>query len=171
MRTRVIVVITVLAAIAAAGFAEGNREQVERPYGPGYRWSDASRQSLELTGKVSLKEDFHPVLDVSGTKYALMVPGWRWLDVDVSEGQTVTVRGYSVEGAPCDGDEEAAVFVTSAVIDGKEYQAPDGPGFMMGRGGRVGMMGWYGDGRPNNGRYNGPARGGRPMGGPGGRWR
>ena len=84
----------------------------------------------------------HPELISGADEYELLVPRFHARDLDLEDGQTVTVEGYAVEGMPCcegeEGDhEEVHIWVTKAVIDGEEYDL-DGRGRM---GPRWGMMG------------------------------
>ena len=74
--------------------------------------------------------------------------------MDLEDGQTVTVEGYTVEGMPCfEDEEEVHIWVTKAIIDGKEYDMEAG-GF---RGGHMGSrrgMGMMGPGRRSCGDGN-----------------
>jgi hypothetical protein len=174
MNRRLFIIVALLAAVVLTGaFAEGSRERDERFYGPRGRTDrpEFAEEITELTGQVYLEADeFHPVLRSGSKEYELMAPRWQAIDADIEEGETVTVKGYLVEGAPCcdEDDEGAHLFVTTAVIDGKEYEVGRGSyaGPMMGR---RGMMPGK---RPG-------IRGGAWMGGtdsdqsdgPGARWR
>ncbi len=88
----------------------------------------------------------HPELKSGGKEYELLVPHYYAYELDLKDGQTVTVEGYTVEGMPCcedEAEEEVHIWVTKAVVDGKEYDL-EGEGFRgghMGPGMGMGMMG------------------------------
>jgi hypothetical protein len=82
-----------------------------------------------------------------------MVPRWAVDDLEVEEGQTVTVEGYVAENTPWGGD-GIYLRVTRAVIDGEEYELEDRPGGSMGMGDPRGGRGGRG-GRGMHGRDDG----------------
>ena len=157
MNAKKILVVLVLAGVAATGaFASGNREQPARPgVEPGWRGPELSEETVTVTGQLYFTNRIHPELDSGGTEYELLVPRFYAYDLDLKDGQTMTVEGYTVEGAPCYGfeDEEGNyLWVTKATIDGKEYDlaaagfrgGPMGPGWgSYGMGPRAGgRRGW-----------------------------
>jgi hypothetical protein len=161
MNARKIMLVLLIAGVAAAGaFASGDREEETETARPGWRrlprWEgpELSEQPITVTGQVYFEKRMHPELESGGEEYELLVPRFYVYELDLREGQTVTVQGYPVEEMPCCEDEEEAelhIWVTKAVIDGVEYELeddrPKGPGvdprwgLGPGRGHRGGMMG------------------------------
>jgi hypothetical protein len=166
--------LALLLALSAAVFANGKKEapqaragaQAEAVLPP---W--ASGEKLTLTGTLSLKDSWHPVLVSGGKEYELHVPRRMTLDIDVKDGDQVSVEGYVVENPPSRTPDDGAtdLFVTKATIGGKEYDLSQYRGAMMGRGMRGGPGGGPGGGRGWGGdRGRGPGRGMRGPGwGPG----
>lgn len=169
MKAKVLSVVLLVAAVSATtAFARGTKDDTTPgPWARGWRGPDVSEKKTEVTGKLSL-EDWHPVLKTDTEEYALMVPGRYRYDIDVKQGDTVKAEGYLVENAPwCRDENEKALLVTKAVVNGKEYQIDEGGWgpMAMGPGGR-GMGQWYG--RPYGGMMRGPGMMGRAWGpGPG----
>ncbi len=147
-------------ALAAASFANGQKEQgfPAAPGQPGF-----TGQKLVVTGSVQFQNLIHPTLKSGDKVYELMVPRYLVYQVDVKEGAQVTVEGYQVRDMPpwqLGNDNDIALFVTKATINGKDYDLSQfrgpmggygygrGPGMMGGWGrgyGRgYGMMGWGG---------------------------
>jgi hypothetical protein len=166
MNKRLVLIVAILAAIGLVGtFAEGSRETDERTYGPRGRMDrpEFAEEITEITGQIYLEADeHHPVLKAGGKDYELIVPRWQTVDAEIEDGETITVKGYLMEGAPCceEDDDEAHLFVTHAVIDGKEYELDRGPfegGPMMGRRGmmpgRRGGGAWMHGKAPNDQNY------------------
>lgn len=168
--------LALLLALSAAAFANGKKEapraqaagQAEAVVPP---W--ASGEKLTLTGTLSLEDGWQPVLASGGKEYELHIPRRMTLDIDVKDGDQVSVEGYVVKNAPsaAQGDADIDLFVTKATIGGKEYDLSQFRGAMRGRG----MRGGPGYGRdggqsgPRGGRDGGRGRGpGRGTGGPGG---
>jgi hypothetical protein len=160
MNAKRIIILLLIAGVAAAGvFASGNKEDDSQAARPDWRRMprgeapDFSEETITVTGQVFFENRMHPELKSGGEEYELLVPRFYAYDMDLKEGQTVTVEGYTVEGMPCcedEEEEEVHIMVTKAVIDGKEYDLETG-GFWGGRmGSRRGMMGPgrrpYGDG-------------------------
>jgi hypothetical protein len=174
---KIFVVLLVAAVSATAVFARGTSDNAPPAAGPGPRgWNGpdfSDQKKVELSGTLSLK-DWHPVLKTDKEEIVLMVPGIYRSDIEVKEGDAVKAEGYLIEDHPRWGDnDQKALFVTKAVINGKEYEIDErgwGP-MAMGPGGR-GMMGrsW---GRPYGG-MRGPGMMGQNWGpgyGPRGAWR
>ncbi len=153
-KTTALVLILALAS-AVAVFAEGQREDRFRPGGPGRAGApEISEDKVTVTGPVTFENRMHPVIESGGLEYELLVPRRSLWSVDVKEGQTVTVEGYTVTGMWCeagededDDDDEVHLMVTLAKIGGEEYDLESrrwGPG-RRGRGGpamgRHGSMG------------------------------
>jgi hypothetical protein len=147
--------------LASAAFAGGQKEPVPGAAAPAARPPFAAGEKLTLTGTLSLTGEWHPVLKSGGKEYELMVPRHLTWNLDVKDGEQVTVEGYVVQGGPRAGKDDGDIdlFVTKAVIDGKEYDLSQYRGPMMGgtRGGRSwgpgmrGGRGWKGGGRAGQG--------------------
>ncbi len=153
MKHKISLVLIFLMLTGLAGaFAKGRQEGQEYPYGP--RWGGPGNfagEKSEITGELYFRNKIHPELKSGGEEYELLVPHRYYYGIDLQEGQTITVEGYQVEGMYCMGDEEedeTHIWVTKAVIDGKEYDLSEYGyggmgGHMMGWGhGPGGMMGW-----------------------------
>lgn len=159
----VLVLLVLLTAGIISVSAVGQSETEGVPYGP--RWQSPSSglgEKLEVTGELYFENRVFPELKSGDQEYELMLPRFYTFGVDLKEGQTITVEGYQVEGPFCiieeEGD-EIHLWVTKAVIDGKEYDLSSMSFGKMGRPGAF-MRGAYHMG----GAY--PMRGGRmPMGG------
>jgi hypothetical protein len=122
MHKRMIVVFSLLLAVAALGFTSG---QSEAQAGP-----DAELISAE--GTLVLQDQFWPRLETPQGTYRLMAPRTLPAGVEVAQGDTIAVEGYLVPG-PRMGwqkSDEKYLAVTRAVIDGEEYlvNRPFGPG-------------------------------------------
>jgi len=173
-KTTALVLILALAS-ASAVFAEGQREDrfgPGGPMGPGRAGGpEISEDKVTVTGPVAFENRMHPVIESGGMEYELLVPRRFLWGVDVEEGQTVTVEGYTVTDMWCeaeeDEDDEVHLMVTLAKIGDEEYDLEarrGGPG-AWGHGG-WGHGGW-GPGRRGRGGppmgHHGPM-GSRPMG-------
>ena len=144
--------LAVFASLAA--FGTGQKEPAPAQGAPAQSSPAPSvaNQKLVLTGNVYLQNEQHPVLKSGGKEYELMVPRYLVWNLDVKEGEEVTVEGYQVQGMPMhsqdDGDID--VFVTKATFRGKEFDLSGYRGEMA-RGGRGQMMRgggmWGGGGR------------------------
>jgi hypothetical protein len=154
MNTKKIIVLLLISCVAAVGaFASGNREDRAETTRPDWRrtprWEgpELSEQTITVTGELYFENRMHPELESGGKEYELLVPRFYAYKLDLVEGQTVTVEGYTVKDMPCcEGEEgeELHIWVTKAVIDGVEYDLENGPGWGMmgpGMGPRRGMMG------------------------------
>jgi len=96
-----------------------------------------SEEALTVTGPVYFQNRMHAELKADGKDYELMVPRFYLYDLELKEGQQVTVEGYVAQG-----EDENYMWVTKAVIDGKEYLLERG-GRGPGRGfGMMGPRGW-----------------------------
>jgi len=143
MNVKKMILVLLIAGVAAGGaFASGNKEDKAAPARPGPRGGapELSEETVTITGEVYFENRIHPELESGGMEYELIVPRFRAYDLDLEEGQTITVEGYTVEGMPCceerEEGEEIHIFVTRAVIDGEEYDLE-----AEGRGPRRDMMG------------------------------
>jgi hypothetical protein len=143
----------VLMVVGGAVFASGAQEDAAPGYAPG---PAVAAEQTELTGTFDEVNGF-PVIRANGKTYAVGVPGYRWMDVDLEPGDQVTVTGFLFEEAE---DINGHLRLTSATIDGTEYDvtAPRGA---WGRGG------WSGGGPGRGHGMMHPGYGGRGYGGPG----
>ena len=152
MNAKKIIILLLIAGVAATGaFASGNKEgepETTRPElrsaprGDAPEAPELSEETITVTGQVYFNNRIHPELKSDGEVYELLVPRFYVYDLDLEEGQTVTVEGYTVEGMPgrMDGEGgELHIWVTKAVIDGQEYELEQGrqmdPRWGMGPGG------------------------------------
>lgn len=156
MNAKKIIILLLIAGVAAAGvFASGNKEDKSDVARPDWRRMprgeapDFSEETVTVTGELYFENRMHPELKSGSKEYELLAPRFYAYDLDLKDGQTVTVEGYTVEGMPCCEEEEEGevhIWVTKAIIDGKEYDL-EADGF---RGGHMGSrrgMGMMGPGR------------------------
>jgi hypothetical protein len=149
MNVKRIVILLLIAGVAAAGaFASGNKEDKSEAARPDWRRMprgdapELSEETITVTGQLYFENRMHPELKSGGEEYELLVPRFYAYELDLEEGQTVTVEGYTVEGMPCcqgEEGEELHIWVTKAIIDGEEYDLEAAPRWGMGP--RRGMMG------------------------------
>ena len=153
-----IIVLAVLLAAAGGSilFAEGSQEQDQEQYygrgpgaGPGFsdmgpsrggrgtgqyadeRWEGFNADDvISVTGTLVLVDNFHPALQTGDGVYELMYPRFFDDEIDLEEGETVTVEGFLVPGPRWEeeNEEELYLHVTKAIIDGEEYILDDGQG-------------------------------------------
>lgn len=166
MNAKRIIIFLLIAGVAAAGvFASGNKEDESGVARPDWRRMprgeapDFSEETVTVTGELYFENRMHPELKSGSKEYELLAPRFYAYDLDLKDGQTVTVEGYTVEGMPCYEEEEEGevhIWVTKAIIDGKEYdlEADGFRGGHMGSRRGMGMMGPgrrpYGDGEPRD---------------------
>ena len=118
MRIKMFTILAVLGlVVAGTAMAKGQVEEQS-----GLPW-----KTVTLTGSVSFNDWPNPEITVrDGKTYELLVPRLAVVDLEVTEGQTITVEGYAIEGtfrgAPND---RQYIRVVKAVIDGEEYTLPD----------------------------------------------
>jgi hypothetical protein len=79
-------------------------------------WLKFSDEKVTVTGPVYFERRMHAEVKAEGKTYEMMVPRFYLYELDLKDGQNVTVEGYVAAG-----DEENYMWVTKAVIDGKEY--------------------------------------------------
>jgi hypothetical protein len=130
MKKTLLVSSVILLVSLGSVFASGSQE--EGPYG-GFTGPGVS-EKIELTGRVQFPGYGHPELVAGGETYEIMVPFFLLDEVDLEEGETVTVEGFLVPGPRWgeDGDEKH-LAVTEAVVDGETYELGFGRGYMRGR--------------------------------------
>ncbi len=155
MNKRFLVILAVLVIAAGMGFTKG---QSENPV-PG--------ELNTYTGTVHFEDDYEVVLKTDQGEYELMFPRFLIDEIDVAEGQRITVEGYEMSGPRMmrwESDEQH-LMVTKATINGKEYDLGEqygyghcidgdyGPGMHGGGRGGWGRTGSNGGwmGRPRSG--------------------
>ncbi len=142
-------VLTVM--VMGIGFARGGAEQDDLYL---EHWGiDENDTERTLTGPVTFSNRIHAELQSGGTVYQLIYPRAFEFQLDLEEGQRITVTGYPLDPETMPEaafDEDAALFlVTMAEIDGEEYTLSDmGPAY----GGMRGGMGMMPGGRGSRGR-------------------
>jgi RNase P/RNase MRP subunit p29 len=108
---------------------------------------ELSEETITVTGQLYFEDRMHPELKSGAEEYELLVPRFYAYELELEEGQTVTIEGYTLEGMPCcreEEEQEIHILVTKAIIDGQEYNLEDDPRWGMmgpGMGRRGGMMG------------------------------
>jgi hypothetical protein len=124
MNAKKIVVLFLITGVAAAGaFASGSKE--EQPEFVPEGAPELSEETVSVTGQLYFDNRIHPELESGGKEYELLVPRFYAYELDLEDGQTITVEGYVVEGMPCweeADEEEVHLLVTRAIIDGEEYE-------------------------------------------------
>ena len=145
------------------------------PAGMGYTNSEFEIESLTLTGKIDLSDVNAPKLTVGENTYELMIPYRLDYDIDIKDGDEITISGFEVPAYRRAADSESTnLMVTGATFDGTEYDLNMMNYGPMGYGHKPGMMNNYGpaygqkgrSGRFNNGgfRNNSGAWGPQPNG-------
>jgi hypothetical protein len=176
MANKILISTLVMLALAGAAFASGQKEPAQPSAQPAAPAVPLTSEKLSLTGTLSLEGNIHPVLKAGDKEYELLVPRFLTWNLDVTEGEKVSVEGYVVQGMPwrASGDDgDLDLMVTKATIKGKEYDLSKYRGGMG-----AAMMGGRGSGcedcwapGPRGGR--GPGRswgGGAGRGGMGPGW-
>jgi hypothetical protein len=100
-------------------FASGNQEAQKR-------WAD--EEPATITGQLILQENQWPQLESGGQVYELMYPPFIDLEIDVQDGQQITIEGYVIE-RPYFKNEEYIIPMGRGF--GHHMRAPRG---FMGRG-------------------------------------
>jgi hypothetical protein len=123
------------------GWGPGRMGRGYGPRMPGRGWDQQdwlkfSEEKVTVTGQLYFQRRMHAEVKAEGKTYELMVPRFYLYELDLKEGQNVSVEGYMATG-----EDENYLWVTKAVIDGKEYNLERrGRGPMMGPWG--GRRGW-----------------------------
>ena len=168
MKKTIVTVLVLLAVItmtaAASGVQENPATNRARSFTPPY----VNGEELSITGtlKIVSSSDIELITD-KGT-YNLMYPYYNTPDIDVKDGQEITVKGYEVPAYRwSNGNDGKFLHVEEATVDGKTYSFDNYYGM---RGNRMparsaGRMGGRSGGR-NTGNWNNS--GSRQRGG--GRW-
>ncbi len=148
------IVMTVLLAmmVSAVSFANGTGETTGQAttWGQGYgRYAAAGNSNfqrpfeqgdeLTLTGTLKTTGDDRPVIVTGDGTYELMYPYIYSNNIELKDGQQITVKGYETPAYRWseDGDEKH-LMVTEADVDGKSYKlSSDDFGPKNGRGGAM----------------------------------
>ena len=110
MRKQLLLVPMLVIAVGGFAFANGQYE------------AQRSLEPVTITGTLQFEGDDHPALKAADGVYELMVPMHLASQVDVEEGQEITVEGYLVPGPRWGREgEETYLRVTKALIGGEEY--------------------------------------------------
>lgn len=167
MAKKILISTLVMLALAGAAFAGGQKEPAQPPAQTAPAAAPATEEKLSLTGTLSLGDSRHPILKAGGKEYELLVPRYLTWNLDVKDGEQVSVEGYVVRGMPrrAQGDDgDIDLWVTKATIKGKEYDFSEDRGRMAGArmGGRgPGCADCWAPG-PRGGRGPGRNWGGKP---------
>src|SRR6056297_3713552 len=171
MKRSIIFLTVLMVSLAAAAMplmAEGIQEQAE-PVQPGtrpYGWSDnpavqpQQLEQLEISGTVEFTAGHTRLHSADGEVYELMYPMFLAEDLEVENGQTISVEGFLIPGTRWSSDEdEQYLRIEKVTVNGQEYelgtggyawgQRHHGPGMMGGSayGRGPGMMGGSAYGR------------------------
>jgi hypothetical protein len=123
-------------------------------------WGAEEGEKITVSGPVTFEDKRHPEIKSGGKEYELMVPRFALWNLDIEEGQLVSVEGYTIDGMYCEEEDEDEVhlMVTKAKIGDKEYDLERD---MQGAwGGCQGTWGGPGSGRRGPGRRGYMMRGG-----------
>ena len=162
-----------LAAAAMPLMAEGMQEQAE-PVQPGtrpYGWANNSEaqqqqlEQLEISGTVEFTAGHTRLHSSDGEVYELMYPMFLAEDLEVENGQTISVEGFLIPGTRWSNDEdEQYLRLEKVTVNGQEYELGTGgyargqrhlgPGMMGGSANNRGP-GMMGGGRAPRGGYQG----------------
>lgn len=146
MYKKMFLIAVILAVAAGISFAEGNKEKANEQSEWQRGQGSFSPEIMELTGTVMIDDEGFPVLKSGNEEYVLMYPNFLDDEIDVQDGDEVTVEGF-IAPHPRRGTANDVTYlrVTKATIDGEEYEIPYGPrdggrrsggkGFGPGRGG------------------------------------
>ncbi|MCX7040353.1 MAG: hypothetical protein NT005_14615, partial [Spirochaetes bacterium] len=128
MAKKILISTLAMLALAGAAFASGQKEPAQPSAQAAAQKAapavPSTSEKLSLTGTLSLEGNFHPVLKAGDKEYELLVPRYLTWNLDVKEGEKVSVEGYVVQGMPwrTSGDDgDVDLMVTKATIKGKEY--------------------------------------------------
>jgi len=105
------------------GYSTGDQEyrgrsQMPMQGAPGY----ANNETLTLTGSIDLTDVNAPKLTVGEESYELMVPYRLDYDIDIADGDEITIKGFEVPAIRRTSDSELTnLMVTGAIFDGTEY--------------------------------------------------
>lgn len=120
MKKRLFILLALSMVIAGAVFATGQAETGPFPGAP--RTQAYQPEMVSVTGTLSLQEGPRALLKTDKESYLLMYPFYLATDVEVKDGDKVTVEGYLLPSPRWNNQAELkAIRVTKANIGGKEY--------------------------------------------------
>lgn len=125
MKKTALITILIILSVSMA-FANGNKDNATT--------GEIELEKITVTGPINFTGFRGEVsIEEGGITYYLMYPHHIDTDIDLSEGESVTVEGYLFET----DDTQKILHVTKAVIRGEEYDLEKefGYGFMGGQGG------------------------------------
>ena len=128
MRNRMILVPALLFAgvMIAAATPRGGMMGAMGPRGA------VAAEEVELTGRLRLAADQLPMLIVDGDEYTLHIPPFLATEMEVRDGQLMTVTGLVAESVSRDLlSRTSRVMVRAVQIDGTDYVAPFPRGHML----------------------------------------
>jgi hypothetical protein len=140
MKKNITIAFILLLVLSGSIYAKGQDDDryYPRQGGPDYGWNYDEQESVDLVGNLELINGNPPYLVSGADKYLLMVPYHLLYDLDIQDGEEISVTGYETAGHMWQWDDsEKALFVTSAEIKGEEYNLSGYGGYM--RGGRGGF--------------------------------
>ncbi len=157
---KIAITLLLLSLTGMALFAEGAQEETVWEPGMGratmpmrggmIQNQNISEESLILTGKIDLTDVNLPKLTVGEKTYELMVPYRLDYDIDIKDGDKITINGFEVPAYRRDADTELTnLMVTGATYDGTDYDLKMMDNGTMGYGRQADKMNNYG---PSNGR-------------------
>lgn len=166
-RANVLVLTTVLFLVGGAAVFAGGQKETPSQQAPTGATAQATvaKEVTTVTGTVQIVNLIHPVIKSGATSYELIVPRIDVYQAGVQEGQSITVKGYKVEGdvwgpyfqGTQTADTTPKLLVSSATVDGKtfdlqrwadqfklalQYRGTYGPGYGNRGPGYAPMMGY-----------------------------
>lgn len=112
--------------------------------------------TTQVTGTLTVENRIFPELKSGGNTWKLIYPRPFNFELDVTDGQRITVEGYETEDPHpkmvTGNENDVFLLVTKAVIDGEEYSLDDFDAprsAMLGRTGRGGSFKGRNPGRGN----------------------
>lgn len=146
-------------SMGRASMRGGNFAGNQSTWGPSglvYNNQSFNEESMTLTGKIDLTDANLPKLTVGDDTYELMVPYRLDYDIDINDGDEITISGFEIPAYRRTSDSDlTSLMVTDATFDGTEYNLDmmnNGP---VGYGPGSNMMNNYG---PANGYHGKPGR-------------
>ncbi len=152
---KITITLLLLSLAGMALYAEGSQEETTWEPGMGYINQNFNAESITLTGKIDLTDVNLPKLTVGENTYELMVPYRLDYDINIKNGDEITISGFEVPAKRRTADSELTnLMVTGATFDGTDYDLnmmSDGP---MGYGRRADMMNNAYGHKGRSGRFN-----------------
>ena len=103
-------------------FAEGSQEGTTWEPGMGYPKQNIIEESMSLTGKIDLTDINSPKITVGAETYELMVPYRLDYDIDIADGDEITINGFKVPAyRRTTAPETNNIMVTGATFNGTDY--------------------------------------------------